>query len=400
MRTGPAGNRAAIKTTVYLLALVSLLVLVTIQVASADDGANGIQELKNRAEEELAQGNSKNAAILYDEIGFRYMDEGDWDNGPDHYVLSAECYEEAEEYESAANSYSLVGDCYYEKNDFDNALKHYQQAQAAAEIHRHSNPDYDDLWIAEKIAECQSAAREADMMVRLLMIGILLAVAKFSAKASLGSAYSPVGKKGILLIACVYLVIGIMAGVVVQLVGATLVSDRLMATLFDFGITFAIFQVTLSVLLGVFGFLTINKWKQGKDVSDKTFLAMVIPCPVCVATVFISTTSLVIAGVEAIDAGLLVGGAFSVSIMGIAFLLRRLKPRRNPTTLGVIMVFFALVYAVTVLFAPAYLEASRMSIERDFPLGDMVPVFLTVLIIVAMGFIMKRIGVGEKQCQG
>ena len=168
-----------------------------------------------------------------------------------------------------------------------------------ADLYQESNPDYDDAWIAEKIAECQSGAEEAKLMIRLLMIGVLLLVVKFAAKASLGSAYSPVGKKGILLIASVYLALGLIAGVVIKVIGATLVSDKVMATLFDFGVLFGISQIALSLLLGVFGFLTINKWKQGKDISDKTFLAMVIPCPVNIITMFISTASLVIAGISA-----------------------------------------------------------------------------------------------------
>jgi predicted transporter len=158
---------------------------------------------------------------------------------------------------------------------------------------------------------------------------------------------------------------------------------------------FGVFQVALSGLLIVFGFQTINKWKQGKDVSRKTFLAMVIPCPVSVSTILISSSFLAAAGMGAMPAGLFVGGGFFAAIIGVSFLLRKFRPRQSPATLGMIMVFFALIYIVTLLFAPAYLEAAGMNIETAFDLGDTLPAVLSIGIIIAVGFIWNRISAGD-----
>jgi predicted transporter len=393
------GHRRIFAIIASFLAVMSLFLLVTGQIASADDGEEDIGELRARAEALVAQGDYGGAAVLYDEIGLWYMHNGDWDSGADCYALSAGCYVEAGQYRQAVDSYALAGDCHYEDKDFDNALVYYQQAQASAEIYQQSTPDYDGSWIDEKITGCQTAAQEAGLMVRLLVMGVLLAVVKFSTKAALGSAYSPVKWKGIFLIASVYLAVGVITGLVFQIVGVTLVSDKIMATLFDYGIVLGVFQVALSLILGVFGFLTINKWKQGKDVSNKTFLAMAIPCPVSVITIITSVASLVVAGVAEVNAGLIVGGVFFISIMGMVFLLRKFKPRRSPIGLGVIMLLFALIYVATILFVPAYLDASTTVIETDFAPGDIVPVLFSLLIVTALGFVLGKLGLTETRAK-
>jgi predicted transporter len=333
--------------------------------------------------------------MLYDEIGSIYREDGDWDSGGQYHALAAEYFYEAGDYEDSASSYALAGDCDYEQNEFTGASECYQQAQAAAEIHQRANPGYDTSWIAEKLTESQASEEKAGLMTHLLMVGVILMVAKYAAKASLGSAYSPMGMKKIVIIASVYLAIGVIAGVVIDRIGAAVLSDKISATIFDFGVMFGAFQIALAALLIVLGFQTINKWKQGKDMSGKTFLAMVIPCPVSVSTMLISSSFLAMAGMGAMQAGLFVGGGFFAAIIGISLLLRRFKPRQTPAILGMIMVFFALIYIVTLLFAPAYLEAAGMNIETAFNMGDTLPAVLSIGVIIAVGFIWSRMSAGE-----
>jgi predicted transporter len=224
-------------------------------------------------------------------------------------------------------------------------------------------------------------------------------VVKFSTKAALGTAYSSTKWKGIFVIASVYLAAGVITGLVFQIVGATLVSDQIVATLFDYGIMLGVFQVALSLTLGIFGFLTINKWKQGKDISNKTFLAMAIPCPTSIITIITAVASLVVAGMAGVSAGFIVGGVFFTFIVGMVFLLRKFKPRRSPVNLGVIMIFFALIYMATVLFVPAYLDASTMIIETDFAPKDIIPVLFSLLIVIAAGFLLGKLRFTETRTQ-
>jgi predicted transporter len=112
-------------------------------------------------------------------------------------------------------------------------------------------------------------------------------------------------------------------------------------------------------------------------------------------TIFTSIAFLVVAGVTEIKAGLFVGGVFFISIITIVFLLRKFKPGKNPINLGVVMLFFSLIYLATVLFVPAYLQISTTVIETDFPLRDTIPVFVSILIIIILGFILTKINTTE-----
>lgn len=70
-------------------------------------------------------------------------------------------------------------------------------------------------------------------------------------------------------------------------------------------------HVLVSLLLIGVGIYTQKKWNAGKDVSRHTFLAISMPCPVCLGALAVSCTllsgSLNLSGIKI---GLLVGTAF------------------------------------------------------------------------------------------
>ena len=124
---------------------------------------------------------------------------------------------------------------------------------------------------------------------------------------------------------------------------------------------------------------------------------MAVPCPVSLATMFLTCAFLMITGMEAINAGLLVGGIFSVSIIGITTVLRRSRFNKKPSNLGTIMIFFGLLYLLSILLVPAYLPVSEMQISiADFPVDGMIPGFLFIFIMIALGFIRSRIKLTNK----
>ena len=371
-----------------------LILLVNTQLAVASDGPS-IEELISMAEAERDDGDYADAGTLYEQSGSLCVEEGDWEEGAAHYVSSAQCFSEAERYEDAANSYSLAGDCYYDEEEFDDAMDYYQAAAAAARQHKELNPDYGVSWIEEKIEECESEKREERTLTLLIAIAVMLGLVKFSSKAGLGSAYSPLGRKGIILIAAIYLALGFLLGMVVGLIGANSVSENLKDIMRDHSIIFGLFQLGVSLLLGYFAFVTISKSRENKDVSGKTFLAMAVPCPTSIITMVMSAALLAVAGMPALVAGLFVGGIFFVSVVGISFLSRRLKPGQGPSTLGVIMLFFAMIYLLTIFFVPAYLEAAETDIKMDFPVVNMIPVFLSLAVIVGLGFVLDRMRMNE-----
>ena len=308
--------------------------------------------------------------------------------------MAGENFIKGEKYEDAGKSYSNAGDCLYEKDDFNRAERCY-------EISKHNferfDPDYDASELNEKIEECEERSAKESLMTTLLIIGIVLAVIKFSAKTSIGCAFSKIKNKEILIVASIYFIIALIVSVIIGIISASVVIDRLMNALFDFGVMFGMFQLIIALLLIGFGLRTISKWNKGKDITRKTFLMMAAPCPICTSTIFITCSLLVIEGMHFINAGLLVGAIFFVSISGMTFALRKIKTKRTPSSLGVVMVFFGLIYFLTILIVPSYLKASRMNISgSEFPLIDTILVSFLGLILISTGFIFKKIEIKNK----
>jgi predicted transporter len=124
---------------------------------------------------------------------------------------------------------------------------------------------------------------------------------------------------------------------------------------------------------------------------------MAMPCPVSLATIFLTCAFLVIAGMGYLKAGLLVGGVFFSTILVITTVLRRTRFSKKPSNLGSTMIFFGLLYLLSILLVPAYLPVSEMEIAiGDFPVSDMIPGFLFILVMTAIGFVRGRIGTTDR----
>jgi predicted transporter len=143
------------------------------------------------------------------------------------------------------------------------------------------------------------------------------------------------------------------------------------------------------LLLGV-GIYTSKKWNCGVDVSHKTFLVISLPCPVCLAALFMSI--MLLSNTVEISSALLglgVGVIFFASIISSSLVVRRLK--KDPTTLGNAMTFLGLFYLMGAVIAPAYMHAKQMGLP-DFsgPDFDIIP-FIGFAILISMGFALNRI---------
>ena len=289
-----------------------------------------------------------------------------------------------------------MGDCYKEKDNKDYAFEYYEKAKNLTTEHKKSELDYDDSWLDGKINALEADDSSVEKIgIVLLVIGITLALIKFSAKAALGSYYSSLNKKEVLSVASIYFSIGLISGIIMLILGGAFVSNKIIETIFNYGMVFGIFQVAIATLLIYSGFFTIHKWKEGEDVTRKTFLTMVIPCPVSVSTILISSSFLVITGINPLLAGFIVGGIFFVSIMGISIILKTFIQKPNPATLGTIMILFSMMYVFTVIFIPSYLIAVNREITVTFSSGNLFPVYLSIIIIILMSFIFTRININE-----
>lgn|GEM_PF-194590 len=377
-------SKRTILICIFVLLIISLIGIVIIggDKRVADNGVDP-EDLRGYAEKLADVGNYENAGRLYDEIALHYENKSDWEGSSRYYLLAAGNFTEAERYESAGASYLKAGNCFYEMRDCNNASKYYL---SGAESYKRCNPDYDDTWIEGKLKRCN----EKSLMGGLVIFGILLGMLKFASKAAFGLGFATVGKKEIAAITTIYFVIPLLMSGLIGLMRGTLYEfiDRL----FNFGIAFGAFQLTVALLLLTLGLYTIRKWKDKRDISRRTFLLMALPCPVSLATMFMTCAFFIITGMEVVKVGLLVGSIFVLSILGMTFVIRRSGFEKRPSNLGTVMIFFGMLYLLSIVLMPAYLPVHDMNIGIEgFSTEDMTIGFLFAAIMVLIGFVIERI---------
>lgn len=366
--------------------LLIVLIISSIGIASANQ--EDIEELIDYAKKLSEVENYGNSAILYEKIALHYSNNTDWDNASKYYILAAENYTAQGNVTLAAASYRYAGDCLLNMKDCDSALIYYELSAAN---YKKYDPDYDDSWINVRISNC----KEQSLISGLLLFGIILGLLKFSSKAAFGMGFAKLSMKEILAIASLYFILPLLICIVIAVSGELLYTW--LSRLFEMKMVLGLFQFVIAISLLTLGLYTIRKWNQKSDVSRKTFLLMAVPCPVSLATMFLTCAFLMITGMKAINAGLLVGGIFFISIIGITTVLRRSRFNKKPSNLGTIMIFFGLLYLLSILLVPAYLPVSEMQISiADFPVDDMIPGFIFIFIMIALGFIRSRIKLTNK----
>ena len=377
-------SERAILICVSVLLIISLIGIVVIggDKRVADNGVDP-EDLRGYAEKLADVGNYENAGRLYDGIALHYENKSDWEGSSRYYLLAARNFAKAERYESAGASYLNAGNCSHEMRDCNNASKYYL---SGAESYKRCDLDYDDTWIDEKLKRCN----ERSLMGGFVILGILLGMLKFASKAAFGLGFATVGKKEISAITTIYFVIPLLMSGLIGLMRGTLY--EFINSLFNFGIAFGAFQLTVALLLLTLGLYTIRKWKDKRDISRRTFLLMALPCPVSLATMFMTCAFFIITGMEVVKVGLLVGSIFFLSILGITFVIRRSGFEKRPSNLGAVMIFFGMLYLLSIILMPAYLPVHEMNIVFEgFSTEDIIPGFLFAVVMVLIGFVIERI---------
>ncbi|MCD4846106.1 MAG: DUF2162 family putative transporter [Methanosarcinales archaeon] len=361
-----------------------ILLIFILFIASSQASANEDAEVLESYAEKLDDvGKYEDAGRLYDKIALHYENESDWENASGYYLLAAENFKNVEMYKTVGASYINAGNCYYTIHDCDNASKYYL---LGAESYKKSDPGYDDEWIEKKNNQC----KEGVLMRGLAMFGILFGMIKFASKAAFGLGFANVGRREILAVADFYFLIAFLMSFFISMMRETLY--EFINILFSFGMAFGVFQFILAFLLLTLGFYTLKKWKEKKNVSKKTFLLMILPCPVSLVTIFMTCAFFIITGMEAIKVGILVGGIFSLSIIGITMLIQRSKLDKTPSNLGAVMIFFGMLYLLSIIFIPAYLAVYDMNIVVEgFSGKNMMSGYLLAAFLIFIGFIYGQI---------
>lgn len=220
----------------------------------------------------------------------------------------------------------------------------------------------------------------------LTVSGVLIGILVFSFKVSLGCGLASLSRREMLSIAAGYLVISLFMGMAIKLLPENTFSAAISAGM--------AVHLLVALLLVALGTITAKSWNSHcHDISRKTFWALSLPCPACLAASFISCSFM--AGLVEIDTwkiGLLVGFLFFFSIAAFSTLLRRIKA--DPSSLGRAMVFLGLFYILSILLIPAYINCQRISfLPPGSSAGEIISSYLMILSLMALGFLGRRWGV-------
>jgi predicted transporter len=220
----------------------------------------------------------------------------------------------------------------------------------------------------------------------LTVSGVLIGILVFSFKVSLGCGLASLSRREMLSIAVGYLVISLFMGMAINLLPENTFSAAISAGM--------AVHLLVALLLVALGTITAKGWNSHcHDISRKTFWALSLPCPACLAASFISCSFM--AGLVEIDTwkiGLLVGFLFFFSIAAFSTALRRIKA--DPSSLGKAMIFLGLFYILSILLIPAYINCQRISfLPPGSSAGEIISSYLMILSLMALGFLGRRWGV-------
>lgn len=203
------------------------------------------------------------------------------------------------------------------------------------------------------------------------LLGVLAGALIVAVKAGLGCRYGSVGKKVVLAIALSYLLLSATLGFLLEAVAHSFL-QLLNYTL--------IFHTIVAFLLIAAGYVTIKNSACGLDVSNKTYLAIVIPCPVCFAAIFLSCyfASEVVSGVAA---GVLVGSVISSAILALSY-----EGKKSAERLGKIMLLLGVYYTFSMLLIPSFTEGLELARQTQIS-AEFDPYSLLLLLILGLGFV-------------
>jgi len=227
----------------------------------------------------------------------------------------------------------------------------------------------------------------AEAITSLIVIGILSSVFIFGLKTGVGCGFSKTGWKVVFALCGLYFVIALIAGYFMDAIDVTSFMSSPLALAI---------HIALALFLLVGGIVTMKKWHAGCDVSNKTFLIIVFPCPVCMAALLISCVSLsTVVEWSGLIIGAIVGVVFVISILVTTVVMKNLgyaakKLHINfegtPNTLGAIMVFIGLFYLVAAIMIPAYISAgtvaARTSASAAFGSAEIIAITGVVMVVV------------------
>jgi|GEM_PF-1094434 len=202
-----------------------------------------------------------------------------------------------------------------------------------------------------------------------LFLGAVAGAMIVAIKAGIGCRYASVGRRAAFSLSLLYLATAAILGSLLEFILPS-INQLLSYTV--------LFHAAISFLLIFAGYETIKRVQCFSDVSNRTFLAMAIPCPVCFGATLISCYFIAEAlSISGIVVGLLVG-----TIIAAGIILLSLQKKENPERLGKIMILLGVYYIFGILLIPAVIQGMsfKYSVSESFS-----PYSLLLLFILALG---------------
>ncbi|AKB13922.1 membrane transporter [Methanosarcina thermophila MST-A1] len=222
--------------------------------------------------------------------------------------------------------------------------------------------------------------------VMLTVIGILVGILVFGIKSGIGCGFSNISTRVILAVGGSYFLLALLFGSVIDKINL-----EAFEKFYSMGMGIHIFVSLLLIMTGIY---TQKKWNSGKDVSRHTFLAISIPCPVCLAALAASclllSESLNLSGIKV---GFLIGFAFFISVVASSFVFRFGKVRfgKTPETMGSAMMLIGFYYLLGALLIPAYIQTKSMNLVSTAVVETEIVSLMAIGVIVFAGFFLERI---------
>lgn len=192
----------------------------------------------------------------------------------------------------------------------------------------------------------------------LLTAGTITGIAILSLKAGMGCGLSSLKMRELIFFAGVY---ALAAGVVGMLSG--IIPAEVTTEILGLGL---LMHVIIALGLLSFGVKTRKDWLgRRRDLSRRSFLLLSLPCPACLTATFLACVVLTdTTGMDCLRVSLGVGAMFFLDIIASSLAVSWVSGcmgKKNPSTLGSVMIFLGLFYLLCPLIIPTYIEAQRMS---------------------------------------
>lgn len=227
-----------------------------------------------------------------------------------------------------------------------------------------------------------------------LWLAGLVAVAALSMKVGIGGGLARLNRRECLATIASY-------SLLAAVIGYISVGGINLPLMFNLVEIFPAFYAVLAIIMLAAGIYTVKRWQKGDDVSKKSFLALIAPCPLLVIATMAATGFL--PGeweLNSILVGLVAGtGVFAIAMATYYCVAKKVASSPAPLMLGNVMIAAGMGLSAVVLILPTYFA---IGLDLGGPYSGeamkMMPVEHVLLVIVffvtfaLVGFIKGRYG--------